>query len=115
MPIFSNKIKLTNEYKQIISYYIGDKMINDIKCKAFLCNSAGELVDISDKICHEEMNKNILSDTIIKKACKNKILLNDISTEKGIKNGIRRKNPLLLVNEVIKYLKENNITDIKGV
>ena len=28
---------------------------------------------------------------------------------------IRRKNPMFLVNEVIKYLKENNITDIKGV
>ena len=113
MPIFSNKIKLTNECKQIISYYIGDKMINDIKCKAFLCNSGDE--DISDKICHEEMNKNILSDTIIKNACKNKVLLNDISTENGIKKGIRRKNPMFLVNEVIKYLKENNITDIKGV
>ena len=27
------------------------------------------------------MNKNILSDTIIKNACKNKVLLNNISTE----------------------------------
>ena len=115
MPIFQNKIKLTNECKQIISYYIGDKMINDIKCKAFLSNSAGELVDISDKICHEELNKNILSDTIIKNACKNKILLSDISTEKGMINGIRKKTPLLLVHEIVKYLKDNNITDIKGV
>ena len=115
MPIFSNKIKLTNECKQIISYYIDDKMINEIKCKAFLCNSAGELVDISDKICHEELNKNILNDTIIKNACKNNTLLNSISTEKGMINGIRKKTPLLLVHEVVKYLKDNNITDIKGV
>ena len=115
MPIFQNKIKLTNECKQIISYYIGDKMINDIKCKVFLCNTAGELVDLSDKICHEEINKNILSDTIIKSACKNRILLNNISTEKGIKNGVRKKNPMMLVHEIVKYLKDNNITDIKGV
>ena len=67
-------------------------MINDIKCKVFLCNTAGELVDLSDKICHEEINKNILSDTIIKNACKNRILLNNISTEKGISSGVRSEN-----------------------
>ncbi len=115
MNIFKDKIKLTNECKQIMSYYIKDKMINDIKCKTFLSNSAGELCDISDKICQEELNKNILNDTIIKNACKNNILLNSISTEEGIKNGIRKKNPMLLVHEIIKYLKENNMTDIKGV
>ena len=115
MNIFKDKIKLTNECKQIMSYYIKDKMINDIKCKTFLSNSAGELCDISDKICQEELNKNILNDTIIKNACKNNILLNSISTEEGIKNGIRKKNPMLLVHEIIKYLKKNNMTDIKGV
>ena len=115
MKIFKDKVKLTNECKQIMSYYIKDKMINDIKCKTFLSNSAGELCDISDRICQEELNKNILNDTIIKNACKNNILLNSISTEEGIKNGIRKKNPMLLVHEIIKYLKENNMTDIKGV
>ena len=40
MNIFSNKVKLTNECKQIMSYYLNDKLINDIKCKAFLSNSA---------------------------------------------------------------------------
>ena len=39
----------------------------------------------------------------------------NISSEKGIKNGIRKKNPMVLVHEIIKHLKENNITDIKGV
>ena len=115
MKIFKDKVKLTNECKQIMSYYIKDKMINDIKCKTFLSNSAGELCDISDRICQEELNKNILNDTIIKNACKNNILLNSISTEEGIKNGIRKKNPMILVHEIIKYLKENGITDIKGV
>ena len=38
-----------------------------------------------------------------------------ISTEEGIKNGIRKKNPMILVHEIIKYLKDNNIIDIKGV
>ena len=115
MKIFKDKVKLTNECKQIMSYYMKDKMINDIKCKTFLSNSAGELCDISDRICQEELNKNILNDTIIKNACKNNILLNSISTEEGIKNGIRKKNPMILVHEIIKYLKENELTDIKGV
>jgi hypothetical protein len=42
-------------------------------------------------------------------------MLNDISTENGIKNGVRKNKPIILVNEIIKYLKENNIMDIRGV
>ncbi len=115
MPIFENKVKLINECKQIMSFYMNDKMINDIKCKVFLSNTAGQLTDISDKICIEGKNNKLLSDTIVKNACINNKLLNDISTEEGIKNGIRKKNPMILVHEIIKYLKENNIIDIKGV
>ena len=115
MPIFENKVKLINECKQIMSFYMNDKMINDIKCKVFLSNTAGQLTDISDKICIEGKNNKLLSDTIVKNACINNKLLNSISTEEGIKNGIRKKNPMILVHEIIKYLKENNIIDIKGV
>ena len=115
MPIFENKVKLINECKQIISYYLNDKPINDIKCKVFLSNTANELTDISDKICIEGKNNKLLSDTIVKNACINNKLLNDISCEEGIKNGIRKKNPMILVHEIIKYLKENEIIDIKGV
>jgi len=115
MPIFENKMKLINECKQIISYYLNDKQINDIKCKVFLSNTANELTDISEKICIEGKNNKLLSDTIVKNACINNKLLNSISTEEGIKNGIRKKNPMILVHEIIKYLKENGITDIKGV
>jgi hypothetical protein len=115
MPIFENKMKLINECKQIISYHLNDKLINDIKCKIFLSNSAGQLTEISDKICIEGKNNKLLSDTIIKNACINNKLLNSISSEEGIKNGIRKKNPMILVHEIIKYLKENNIIDIKGV
>jgi hypothetical protein len=115
MPIFENKVKLINECKQIMSFYMNDKMINDIKCKVFLSNTAGQLTDISDKICVEGKNNKLLSDTIVKNACINNKLLNSISTEEGIKNGIRKKNPMILVHEIIKYLKENNIIDIKGV
>ena len=115
MPIFENKVKLINECKQIMSFYMNDKMINDIKCKVFLSNTAGQLTDISDKICIEGKNNKLLSDTIVKNACVNNKLLNSISTEEGIKNGIRKKNPMILVHEIIKYLKENNIVDIRGV
>ena len=134
MPIFENKMKLINELrcgfatpnrthaksmcpscKQIISYYLNDKQINDIKCKVFLSNTANELTDISEKICIDGKNNKLLSDTIVKNACINNKLLNEISTEEGIKNGIRKKNPMILVHEIIKYLKDNNIIDIKGV
>ena len=115
MNIFSNKIKLTNECKQIMSYYLNDKLINDIKCKAFLSNSAGQLTEISDKICKDGKNNKSLSDTIIKSACLNNMLLNSMSTEDGVKNGIRKKKPMILVHEIIKYLKENSLTEIKGV
>ncbi len=115
MPIFENKVKLINECKQIMSFYINDKIVNDIKCKVFLSNTAGQLTDISDKICIEGKNNKLLSDTIVKNACVNNKLLNSISTEEGIKNGIRKKNPMILVHEIIKYLKDNNIIDIKGV
>lgn len=118
MNIFSSKMKLTNECKQIISYYLDDKLINDIKCKTFLSNSANQLIDISDKICSDVKNNKNLNDTIIKSACLNNILLNSISTEDGIKNGIRKKSKhsaIILVHEIIKYLKENNNVDIKGV
>ena len=115
MPIFENKMKLINECKQIISYYLNDKPINDIKCKIFLSNTANELTDISEKICIDGKNNKLLSDTIVKNACINNKLLNSISTEEGIKNGIRKKNPMILVHEIIKYLKENGITEIKGV
>ena len=115
MNIFSNKVKLTNECKQIMSYYLNDKLINDIKCKTFLSNSAGQLIDMSDKICSDNKNNKCLNDTVIKSACINNKLLNDISSEEGIKNGIRKKNPMILVHEIIKYLKENGNTVIKGV
>ena len=115
MPIFENKMKLINECKQIISYHLNDKLINDIKCKIFLSNSVGQLTEISDKICLEGKNNKLLSDTIVKNACINNKLLNEISSEEGIKNGIRKKNPMILVHEIIKYLKENGITEIKGV
>ena len=115
MPIFENKMKLINECKQIISFHLNDKLINDIKCKIFLSNSAGQLTEISDKICIEGKNNKLLSDTIVKNACVNNKLLNEISSEEGIKNGIRKKNPMILVHEIIKYLKENGITDIRGV
>ena len=115
MPIFENKMKLINECKQIISYHLNDKLINDIKCKIFLSNSAGQLTEISDKICIEGKNNKLLSDTIVKNACVNNKLLNEISSEEGVKNGIRKKNPMILVHEIIKYLKENGITEIKGV
>ena len=75
--------------KQIISYFLNDKPINDIKCKIFLSNTAGQLTEISDKICIEGKNNKLLSDTIVKNACINNKLLNDIST--GIMNGIRKK------------------------
>ena len=115
MNIFSNKVKLTNECKQIMSYYLNDKLINDIKCKVFLSNSAGQLTEISDKICKDGKNNKSLSDTIIKSACINNMLLNSMSTEVGVKNGIRKKKPMILVHEIIKYLKENSLTEIKGV
>ena len=115
MPIFENKMKLINECKQIISFYLNDKPINDIKCKVFLSNTVNELTDISDKICIDGKNNKLLSDTIVKNACLNNKLLNELSTEEGIKNGIRKKNPMILVHEIIKYLKENEIMDIRGV
>lgn len=115
MNIFSNKVKLTNECKQIMSYYLNDKLINDIKCKVFLSNSAGQLTEISDKICKDGKNNKSLSDTIIKSACLNNVLLNSISSEEGVKNGIRKKKPMVLVHEIIRYLKENSLTEIKGV
>jgi hypothetical protein len=115
MNIFSNKVKLTNECKQIMSYYLNDKLINDIKCKTFLSNSAGQLTEISDKICKEGKNNKSLSDTIVKSACINNMLLNNISSEEGVKNGIRKKKPMILVHEIIRYLKDNALTEIKGV
>jgi hypothetical protein len=115
MPIFENKMKLINECKQIISYHINDKLINDIKCKIFLSNSAGQLTEISDKICLEGKNNKLLSDSIVKNACINNKLLNEISSEEGMKNGIRKKNPMILVHEIIKYLKEKGIMEIRGV
>ena len=115
MNIFSNKVKLTNECKQIMSYYLKDKLINDIKCKVFLSNSAGQLTEISEKICKDGKNNKSLSDTIIKSACINNMMLNSMSTEVGVKNGIRKKKPMILVHEIIRYLKENALTEIKGV
>jgi hypothetical protein len=115
MNIFSNKIKLTNECKQIMSYYLKDKLVNDIKCKTFLSNSAGQLTEISDKICQEGKNNKSLSDTIVKSACINNMILNSISSEEGIKKGVRKNRPMALVNEIIRYLKENGLTEIKGV
>ena len=115
MPIFENKVKLINECKQIMSYHLNDKLINDIKCKIFLSNTAGQLTNISDKICLEGKNNKLLSDIIVKNACINNKLLNEISSEEGIKKGMRKKNPIILVHEIIKYLKENGITGINGV
>jgi hypothetical protein len=112
MNIFSGKLKLTNESKQTVSYYIKDKSINDIKCKTFLSNSARRLVEISDKICKEGKDNKSLSDTIVKSACENYEVLNDISSEEGVKKGIRKNKPMILVNEIIRcmrvsILKEN--------
>ena len=115
MNIFSNKMKLTNDCKQIISYYIKDKLFNDIKCKVFLSNSADQLKDISDKICADGKNNKNLNDTVVKSACLNNILLNSISSDEGIKKKVRSNKPMSIVNEIIKYLKDNGITDIKGV
>jgi hypothetical protein len=81
----------------------------------FLCNSANELIDISNKICEDGKNNKHLNDTIVKSACLNNILLNSISTKEGITKGVRKNKPIILVNEIIKYLKENNIMDIRGV
>jgi len=110
-----NVNKLTNECKQIMSYYLNDKLINDIKCKVFLSNSAGQLTEISDKLCEDGKNNKKLNDTIVKSACLNNIILNSISSEKGIKKGVRKNKPIILVNEIIMYLKENGITNIQGV
>jgi hypothetical protein len=115
MNIFSNKVKLTNECKQIMSYYLNDKLINDIKCKTFLSNSVGQLTEISDKICKEGKNNKSLSDTIVKSACINNMLLNNISSEDGILKGVRKNRPLIMINEIIKFLKDNSLTEIKGV
>ena len=113
MDIFHNKIKLTNECKKTITYSIDNKIINDIKCKRFLCNSANELMYIAERICNQELKNT--NDTVTKKACKNKVLLSNISTEKGVKNGVRTLDMTLFIDQIIKYLKDNNITDIKGV
>ena len=118
MNIFFNNVKLTNECRQIISYHLNDKLINDIKCKIFLSNSARKLTEISHKICEDGKNNKSLNDTIVKSACLNNILLNNISSEVGIKNGIRKKNKptaIILVHEIIKYLKNNSLTEINGV
>ena len=113
MTIFHNKIILTNECKKTITYSMNNKTINDIKCKRFLCNSANELMYVAERICNQN-NKNI-DDTVTKKANKNKVLLGSISTEKGMKNGVRTLDIALFIDAVVKYLKDNNITDIKAV
>ena len=76
-----------------------------------LNNTCKFIKNILQKI---QNNKNI-DDTVTKKANKNKVLLGSISTEKGMKNGVRTLDIALFIDAVVKYLKDNNITDIKAV
>ena len=39
----------------------------------------------------------------------NNIFLNDISLKEGVKIGIIKKNSMILVHDIIKYLKKNGI------
>jgi hypothetical protein len=111
--IFEGKIKLTNECKQVISYNINNKYINDIKAKIFLCNASNELWKKVENVC--ENNKIQLSNTEDKKANNLKRLLGGIITEDGVKGSIRQKGYNELLIEIIRNLKKNEYVDIQGV
>lgn len=115
LGIFDGKIKLTNECKQVISYYLNDKLINDSKAKLFLCNSSNELSKTVEEICNEAMKKISVNDTDSKKAICLKRLLGDIHSEKGVKGSIRKKGYNELLIEIIRSLKENGYVEIRGV
>jgi predicted RNase H-like nuclease (RuvC/YqgF family) len=111
--IFEGKIKLINECKQVISYNVNNKYINDIKAKLFLCNASNELYKKVENVC--ENNKIPLNNTEDKKANNLKRLLGGILSEDGVKSSIRQKGYNKLLIEIIKYLKENEYMDIQGV
>jgi hypothetical protein len=115
MNIYKNKMKLTNECKKVITYYVNDKLINDKKCKVFLSNCANQLNYRSDIVCQESKKDKLLSDNIIKNVCENNIMINRICTEKGVKRGVRTDKITSMVNEVVKILKECGLVDIKGL
>jgi uncharacterized membrane-anchored protein YhcB (DUF1043 family) len=115
LNIFDGKIKLTNECKQVISYYQKDKLINDAKAKIFMCNSSNELYKTVEEICQEAMKKISISDTESKKANNLKRLLGDIKSEEGVKGSIRKKGYNEILIEIMRGLKDNGYVEINGV
>tara|TARA_Y100000389_G_scaffold204471_1_gene257224 strand:+ start:1390 stop:2253 length:864 start_codon:yes stop_codon:yes gene_type:complete len=115
LNIFEGKIKLTNECKQVISYYQKDKLINDAKAKIFMCNSSNELYKTVEEICQEAMKKISISDTETKKANNLKRLLGDIKSEEGVKGSIRKKGYNEILIEIMRGLKDNGYVEINGV
>ena len=115
LNIFEGKIKLTNECKQVISYYQKDKLINDAKAKIFMCNSSNELYKTVEEICKEAMKKISIKETESKKANKLKVLLGGIITEEGVKGSIRKKGYNELLIEIMRGLKENGYVEIQSV
>ena len=115
MNIYKNKIKLTNDCKKVITYYINDKLINDHKCKVFLSNCANQLSYKSDILCQDGKRDKLLNDNIIKNACENNIIINRITSENGIKGGVRTEKITNMVNEVVRILKECGLVELKGL
>ena len=115
LNIFEGKIKLTNECKQVISYYQKDKLINDAKAKIFMCNSSNELYKTVEEICQEAMKKISISDTETKKANNLKRLLGDIKSEEGVKGSIRKKGYNEILIEIMRGLKDNGYVEINAV
>ena len=115
MNIYKNKIKLTNDCKKVITYYINDKLINDHKCKVFLSNCANQLSYKSDILCQDGKKDKLLNDNIIKNACENNIIINRIISENGIKCCVRTDKITNMVNEVVRILKECGLVKIKGL
>jgi hypothetical protein len=115
LNIFEGKIKLTNECKQVISYYQKDKLINDAKAKIFMCNSSNELYKTVEDICQEAMKKISTKDTPSKKANNLKMLLGGITSEDGVKGSIRKKGYNEMLIEIMRGLKDNGYVEIQGV
>ena len=115
LNIFEGKIKLTNECKQVISYYQKDKLINDAKAKIFMCNSSNELYKTVEDICQEAMKKISTKDTPSKKANNLKMLLGGITSEEGVKGSIRKKGYNEILIEIMRGLKDNGYVEIQGV
>ena len=115
MNIYKSKMKLTNECKKVITYYVNDKLINDKKCKAFLSNCANQLSNKSDIISQESKTDKLLDNNLVKNVCENNIMINRICTEGGIKRGVTTEKITNMVNEVVKILKECGLVDIKGL